>query len=53
MRITQYGRRAAVALAAVGIAGAVAAAGAAQGTVSPSWRVTHVYQALSCPPPSA
>ena len=47
MRITRYARRAAVAVTAVGIAGAVAAAGAAQGTVSPSWRVTHVFQASS------
>jgi hypothetical protein len=47
MRITRYARPAVVALAAFGLAGAVAAAAPAQGATSPGWRVTRVVPATS------
>ena len=46
MWIMRYARGAAMALAAVGIAGAVAAA-PAEGAASPGWRVTQVFPASS------
>ena len=47
MWITRYARGAALALAAVGIVGALAAAAPAEGAVSPGWRVTQVFPASS------
>jgi hypothetical protein len=42
-RSTRLGRRAAVAVTALGVAGALATAAPAQAAASPSWRVTHVF----------
>jgi hypothetical protein len=43
MRITRYARRAAVALTALGVVGAVAATVPAQGATTPPWRITHTF----------
>jgi hypothetical protein len=43
MRFKRYSRRAAVALTALGVVGAVAAAGTAQGATTPPWRITHTF----------